>query len=432
MSFTPIRSFLSRVNPFRAPAAPPPIRLRIAWVEGGRIASERILAPGEALSLGEGGLIHVPGMERTVIAAPSPQGGWTLAVPLSRDEQDPVQIRLSRGEQRIGAEGAVRLEPGHRLKVLTGQGTLLCQVVEVPVMRRRTLEEPGEDRLFEGLLAGSAICFGAFSLWVQLLPPMMDGPDMGEVIQVLDLARVTPTTVDPATEAQGKTEAQETPKILDRAPAATPEAQAEQIGAAAGSRGRAAAEGLVAKLDLGGLQKDGGPILEWSQIPLGEGGKAPGSIIKGGATGELPDTIINVPGGPGGIMGPGGPGGPGGKGGPGTGSGRVEFKPLVKEDAPDITPEAGDTGDMLAVIRSYRSGVENCTATALAADPRVGGRITVGWEVVAGRVQASRLLTNSTGSDTLGSCISNVVRRMRFAPEITGTVDGYTWVVSGR
>jgi Ca-activated chloride channel family protein len=74
------------------------------------------------------------------------------------------------------------------------------------------------------------------------------------------------------------------------------------------------------------------------------------------------------------------------------------------------------------VVAQHRGRVRHCYETALLGDPAAAGRVTVKFVIAPeGRVQSGEVASNTTGDDTLGQCILEVVRQMQF-PESDGII----------
>ena len=83
-------------------------------------------------------------------------------------------------------------------------------------------------------------------------------------------------------------------------------------------------------------------------------------------------------------------------------------------------------------MRQQRGRIESCAQTALKRDPGLSGRIELGWDVVNGKTTAIHVVGDRVGDAEFSRCVQAAVRSLRFADESYGSVDGYTWLVSGR
>lgn len=92
---------------------------------------------------------------------------------------------------------------------------------------------------------------------------------------------------------------------------------------------------------------------------------------------------------------------------------------------------AGDPDEIARTVRLKKGAIETCVQAALMRNRGMSGEIAASWTITGGTVSSVALTKNSTGDDELGACITMVVRRMRFDPSVTTTVDEWRWVVAG-
>ena len=116
----------------------------------------------------------------------------------------------------------------------------------------------------------------------------------------------------------------------------------------------------------------------------------------------------------------------------GVGSGAVKVKAKVETGTADADVEEGDAGNIASVVRKSQGRIQTCLETALKGNPSVNGRVSVGWNIVKGKVTDARLVKNSTGDDQLGQCVVRAVRAFRFDESLTAEVQEFPWVVSGQ
>lgn len=95
--------------------------------------------------------------------------------------------------------------------------------------------------------------------------------------------------------------------------------------------------------------------------------------------------------------------------------GRVEIGPVVRESGPGVL----DGGDVIAVLRRRVSAPKSCYERELRTDPTISGRLQLRFTITpTGGVSSARATENTTRSDALASCATNVISRLRFpAPE---------------
>jgi hypothetical protein len=106
--------------------------------------------------------------------------------------------------------------------------------------------------------------------------------------------------------------------------------------------------------------------------------------------------------------------------------------PVVQPHA-DVPPEltSGDPAQVRSLLQAQKGRVEACVQTQLAQDPNLDGRLTLSWELEAGKAGRVVIEGNSTGNKAIETCFINSIKRMNFA-ELSGTVDSFSWVVSGK
>lgn len=83
-------------------------------------------------------------------------------------------------------------------------------------------------------------------------------------------------------------------------------------------------------------------------------------------------------------------------------------------------------------MRGQRGRIESCAQATLKRDPSLQGRIELSWEVVDGRTTDVHIVGDRVEDAEFSRCVQSAVRALRFADESYGSVDGYTWVMSGR
>lgn len=73
-------------------------------------------------------------------------------------------------------------------------------------------------------------------------------------------------------------------------------------------------------------------------------------------------------------------------------------------------------------IRRYRGQIQSCYERILKSNPNVRGRLALAIDVNGGRVTNVAIDDNGTKSSELEGCVKTAVRRWRFDAEVTGTV----------
>ena len=112
------------------------------------------------------------------------------------------------------------------------------------------------------------------------------------------------------------------------------------------------------------------------------------------------------------------------EGGTGTGPGAVtEVRTPRAVATPTPPADQPDSAVVLAAVRSATSGFETCVTQGLKRDPRLDGRVSVGWTVRDGRVIEASVVDNDTGDPAIGDCFARNVRAMRFPAGFSARVD---------
>lgn len=102
------------------------------------------------------------------------------------------------------------------------------------------------------------------------------------------------------------------------------------------------------------------------------------------------------------------------------------------ESQSDPAPQGTDQETIAAVVKRSQGRITSCLEQALMANPSFSGKVSVGWNIVSGRVQDAHLVKNTTGDDAFGKCVVNAVRQFRFPAELNAEVAEFPWVVSGQ
>ena len=85
-----------------------------------------------------------------------------------------------------------------------------------------------------------------------------------------------------------------------------------------------------------------------------------------------------------------------------------------------------DAGKVSRIFRRRASAIRTCYERGLKANPNLRGKVKIRFTIAtSGRVTRIRVVSNSTGSSTVASCITKKVRRWRF-PQPEGGVATFT------
>ena len=95
--------------------------------------------------------------------------------------------------------------------------------------------------------------------------------------------------------------------------------------------------------------------------------------------------------------------------------GRVEIGSFVRESGPGVL----DEGIVVGLLRRRVSPLKSCYERELRMDPTIAGTLQLRFTITpTGAVSSARPTENSTRSEAVASCVTNVISRLRFpAPE---------------
>ncbi len=444
--------------------------LRIGVLRRGRIVEERILRPGQTLSLGS----HP---DNTVVLPPGPGVVERLPLLAARRGRYELSFRsgmhgkvadaagvqtlreLSEGgpARARGGRWTLPLHEGHRGKVQVGEHAVLFQFVAPPPRpawpRGGRFHRPtwqATDLLFLAVLVFSGLLHTAALLWIESQPPprkltMQDFPERfvrlplpadpeptpapepepDDALAADSAAPTVPTSADPEPAA-----ADPNPEP-DAAPAVA-ETEAERIdriqrevGQAGllvliGGAGESSNPLVVADLlvDPNGLREDVAQALAGSSgLRLARQDDEQG--LRGGGRGD-------------GVAGQAGVGPARGGEGEAQQKERTQVG-RVRSEAPEILAEPGEAAAVSHTLKRYNGRIKACYERELKGDPSLAGKVSVSFVIdVAGDVEAVRIEENSTGNAELAACIKKTVGRVRFVPPPATEVEvaGYPYLLS--
>ena len=110
-------------------------------------------------------------------------------------------------------------------------------------------------------------------------------------------------------------------------------------------------------------------------------------------------------------------------------SGPVRALPPTPAPPIPVTDPAGHVADVLG---RHRGRVQTCVERSLKQNPNMSGRVSLGWEIMAGRVGEVWTVDDTTGDPNVAACITLAVRTMRFDEGVTTRIAEFPLVVSGR
>jgi outer membrane biosynthesis protein TonB len=436
--------------------------LRIGVVQGGKVVHERLIKPGQNVTIGESPkntfVFAADGLPKrfTVFQA---KGGGTYLLNFTEQMNGKVQLQdgivgLDQARQRGDAsrkagQYSLSLSQKTRGKIVVGDVTVLFQFVAAPPesarklarqdFRPKLLEE--DDPIFLGFLALWSALAAVLMIYVYNTEPV-EMVNMDEIpdrfVTIIQPSEEPPPSEvvepeeNPELEGQKveKEKAEDKPK--DQAEKKKPETKDEQVAEA--KRIEKKREDAIAKSKLlAGLIGTRGENNSGDQVEdvfaegdanfqdlksaLGEvdgAGVASEQAIAtrqasdGGGRGDASIGSLNTS-------------GSGGSADVGTVKSAAPKKVSASVGQMDVT--SGEGVDAIrGVIRKYQGQIQACYEQQLKANPNLGGRVAVDVDITAGRVTTVVVSENSTGDATLASCITKRIRGWRFPSEVTDSV----------
>lgn len=435
--------------------------LRIGVVKDGKIVQERLIKAGEPVTIGEGA--------KNTFTTPLPSVGkrFTLFHPVRTGVYemhftDAVKGKIShqgavKSLKQLATDGAASDKGGHfaieldddsRGKVGIDDITVLFQFVPPPPeplraanmdFRPKLIED--DDPVFYGFLGLFTALAAVWIVYVSTTEPR-DGVSLDEIPDRFTEVVMAPEPPDaPEIEEReidedGMAMEQEKKKAEEKVEEAEPKEKKEMseaekaaaeekrrqemekrvmeesklLMAIIGTRGESSADGRVEDLfsnsDFAGQDLDAA-LANVSGADVASGAKLEAKSGKGGKRGDA--DIGDLKGADAGSASVGG--------GPSTKvTGSLQ---LGQEDA---MLEEGDAGSIQSVVRKNNGQVIFCYEKELKVDPTIQGRVDISFTINKGRVVSASVFSNTTGSSSLGSCITGKVRLWRFDEGITGEV----------
>lgn len=433
--------------------------LRIGLVQDGKI-QERLLRLQETVTVGDGPKVTFA-VQGTKIGARHellvPKGDqYLLQVPdwvegklqYKGGMADLADLRSRPETTRKGDIYCIPIDDTVRGKVAIGPISLLFQFVPAPPepvkpisaadFRPRFFDE--DDPLFLGLLGVFTSIAAVFMVLVYTMeiPERLDVDAVEDALDLVVTQKIEAVVIEQpgqddqaATEAPKPTDAPKStsssatpspsPSPASGPPSAESVAKKSLLLQMLGTVGSADGNGAVEDL----LGDESAAMAGLDQALSGVSGAQSASTgnlgtIKTGSGGGREDAKVGV-----GVA-------TGGTSGTSAGVAVVVKKPKVDYGSVDAVAEAGDAGSIASVVRKNSGRIASCVEQGLKQNPDLNGRVSVGFDVVAGKVTSSRVVSNTTGSDAVGTCIANAIRAIRFDPGLTAEVSEYPFAVSGQ
>lgn len=430
--------------------------LRIGVVQGGKIVHERLIKPGQAVTIGESPkntfVVKADGLpKRYTLFQPD---GQTYKLGLS--EAMSGKVALDGGIRTVGellastsagsdGQRAVPLSLSNRGKVVVGDVTILFQFVAAPPesarqvarhdFRPRLMDD--DDPVFLGFLAlwsavGAVMLVYAFNTEPVDTVSLDELPDRFVNIVIPEKPDKAPPPEDAKVDEDApeveKTDAQKKEKVEEKDDTPPPKNDKERRENEA-SRLEKKRKDLSKKSAIIGLLATRGAN--------NNGDSVADVFADGGGTGDLEAVLGEVSTAE--VAGDAGPGMKGSAegdgrgdagvdvGGTGAGSRKSEVKE-VKAAAPkgrasvgSVEAYDGEGADAVkSALRKYNGQLKACYESRLKQNPNISGRVVLEIDVASGKVTSASIAENTTGDSALGSCITSRARRWRLPSEATG------------
>jgi len=79
-------------------------------------------------------------------------------------------------------------------------------------------------------------------------------------------------------------------------------------------------------------------------------------------------------------------------------------------------------GSIKSVVKKKKVKVQNCYERRLKENPNIGGRLAISLDIVSGAVKTVRIDENGTGDKGIESCVKKEVRRWRFGTDVNESI----------
>lgn len=439
--------------------------LRIGIVRAGKVVNERLIRPGQSVTVGAGT------SNTFVFDAPSVANQHTLFQAKGNryflnfsDQMDGKiahrqgivtlgQLREQGEAARKGPHFNFPLEERNRGKIVVDDVTILFQFVNAPPESARMLTKQDfrpkildeDDPVFLGFLALFSSIATVVMIWavnqepvvsvsldeipdrfVELVMPSDEAPDPVETEQLIDEDLVGPETVDaPTQETQDETPPEQTQEQNEPAePSGNSEVdEARRIEQRREELTRNSA--VLAMLGTRGENNNGGTVQD--VFADGDGNFQSLENALSGVSGAEVATTENMAAVRGQtdntgredatISGP-------TSGGAGVGSAQASSAPAARVPTGSISTGSIDMADgeessaIKDVVRRKAGQVKYCYDQRLKENPNISGRIAVDVSIAGGRVTNVIIAENTTGDSALESCVTRKIKTWRFPEDV--------------
>lgn len=430
--------------------------LRIGIVQGGKVVHERLIKPGQSVTIGESPkntfVFSAPGLPKRFTLFQMKGGHYQMA--FTPEMQGKVALEDGiRNLAQLAAKGGAPLElpltAKSRGKIVVGDVTVLFQFVAAPPesarkiarqdFRPKLLDE--DDPVFLGFLALWTAVAAVLMIYVYNTEPvesvsMDEIPDrFVTVIQPADEAPPPPDDVEPKVDPDAKGEQIEkdepTESSEPKEAKEEPKSREEKV-AAAERKEQKRAEALQKSQLLQALIGTRGENNNGSQVQdvFADGDanlKDLGTALQGvdGATAATEDNVA--------MRGQKDGGGRGdasigevGKGGGGEAkvqTAKAAAPKKVSAGVGSVEAASGEGADAIrATVKRYSPRVKSCYEQRLKEVPSLGGRVAVDVSINGGRVTSVSIAENTTGDAKLESCITRSIKGWRFDSSVSDDV----------
>jgi TonB family protein len=438
--------------------------LRIGVIQGGKIVEERVIRKRETVTAGSSEknhfVVHGEGVPARFELFQLAGNDYILnftdkmsgRVGLPGGVQDLDQMRQSGAARNAGTHWQVKLSDNSRGKVVINTTTLLFQfVLPPPVQPRPQLPAAARagfvrsiDWLFTAFAVFTFMTMFGFIVYLENADwPLAQGVEaVPEEIAKMIFEEPPPppqeakeeVPSDAETEAPAETkkpQKQEASKEPAPAPdkAAEQQAQAEKTARISEEAAQAAEALVVGALssEAGGALADvlaGGAVIGNAQDILSQ---AAGVGVAQSASGGA----LRTRSGGGSGSGQQGLGGLSRRG-EGTTTARGEGAGPAERVVHAKAPQVGAGGDIggsgefdaalvVSMIKQRLGAIKACYERELKSNPTLQGKISIQFTIEErGNVSGVKVVENSMGSDSVGSCVANAIQRFRFNPGPSG------------
>lgn len=430
--------------------------LRIGVVQDGKVVHERLIKPGQSVTVGESPrntfVFPNASLPKKFTLFQARGGKYSLNIveamsgklALESGVADISTVGKSDAVTKKGGTAILPLSDSARGKVVIGDITVLFQFVPAPPESARMLNRQDfrpmlldeDDPVFIGTLSVFMAMAAVLMIYVWNTEPtettsLEEIPDrFVEIIQPPDRDDEPEVEEQKLETIESKEVEKEEEKVEEKKPEKKPEtAQEKEAKAAAekakkrddmmkkskllaaliGTRGDTKSNGMVEDLfadsdaSIGSIQDalrnvDGIEIATSDNLGVKKGGSGSRSDAK---IGDLAR---------------------GGGGSAEVGAGPAT-KVVGKASLGAIDAGSSEhAGSIKSVVAKKKGQVQYCYEQRLKENPNIGGRLAISVEIVGGRVTSVRIDENGTGDKAIESCVKGKVRRWRFGTEVTESI----------